>query len=141
MKKVTDERIVFENLKHIKTAFLVQTLGIVLILAVDGARNGYEHARSNPLWLLVLVTAIVLSYSRLRTAVESERPGRKPFSYGKAVIGPLAAGIAVFAAAALFSETSMMNAVMLGAALFAASLIPALLITFYRKKNQDEDDI
>ncbi|MDR0268239.1 hypothetical protein [Paenibacillus sp.] len=142
MKKVTDERIIFENLKHIKTAFLVQTLGIIAILVIDGIQNGYQHAHNNPLWMLVLITTIVLSYSRLRTAVEMEKPRRKSrsSSYVNASIAPLAAGLAVFSLA-LFARSSMMNAFILGVVLFTAYLIPALLITYYRKKNQDEDDM
>lgn len=143
MKKIMDERIIFENLKHIKTAFLVQTLGIITILVIDGFQNGYEHARNNPLWLLVLITAIVLSYSRLRVSVELENPDRKPrkLSYHQAIIRSLAVGLIGFAAVMFSPGSSFMNAVILGIVLFTALLFPSALITYYRKRNRDEDEL
>lgn len=143
MKKMRDERLIFENLKNIRMAFLIQTLGILVILIVDGMQNGYEQAKNNPLWLLFLITGIVLGYSRLRISVESEvttKPSQQRLSYSRGIIRSVALGFAGFLAIFLTSK-NLRDAIILGIVLAFSFLIPAIIIIYFRKKNtEDEHD-
>ncbi len=53
MKKVKDERLLIENLKSIRFAFLFQTIGIVGILVYSGVKDGVTALLNNPLWILL----------------------------------------------------------------------------------------
>ncbi|MCA1201683.1 hypothetical protein [Priestia flexa] len=40
MRKIKDERLIVQNLKNIRVAFIIQTLGILSLLVYDGLQNG-----------------------------------------------------------------------------------------------------
>ena len=43
MKKITDERLILLNLKNIRIAFIIQTLGVLGILGYDAVKKGLER--------------------------------------------------------------------------------------------------
>ncbi|MEH6854592.1 hypothetical protein ABET11_06300 [Priestia megaterium] len=47
MKKIVDERLTFLNLQHIKITYIVQTLGVLLILGHDFLEGGLEKMKAN----------------------------------------------------------------------------------------------
>lgn len=59
-KRITDERLLAKNLRNVRIAFSVQTLGILLILGGTWVTDGVESVVTQPLWIVLLVTMIVL---------------------------------------------------------------------------------
>ncbi|KZB90839.1 hypothetical protein A2U94_13785 [Bacillus sp. VT 712] len=70
MRKIKDERLIVQNLKNIRVAFIIQTLGILSLLVYDGLQNGILHAYENPLWFIFILTAVVLGYLNLKILVD-----------------------------------------------------------------------
>ncbi len=78
MKKMTDERLKQRNLEHVRIVYIVQTLGILCILAYDLMQGGMEAMRGNPLWLVFIGTSVVFAYLSMSVSVELEREGKNP---------------------------------------------------------------
>ncbi len=72
MKKIKDERLILQNLKNIRVAFIVQTIGIIGILVYQAITDGIMAFTKNPLWLLLLVVGVVLNYQNLMIANDIE---------------------------------------------------------------------
>lgn len=72
IKKINDERLLIRNLKNIRIAYIVQTLGIIAILAYDLITKGVDGMTNNPLWLVFLVTMVVSAYLSMSISVEYE---------------------------------------------------------------------
>ena len=72
MKKITDERLVLKNLKNIRIAFIIQTIGILSILGYDLVTKGLEGMRENPLWLVFMITAIISAYLSMSISADHE---------------------------------------------------------------------
>lgn len=78
MKKITDERLIVKNLQNIKIAYIIQTLGILCILGYDFFQGGLEQMRSNPLWILFILTSVVSAYLSMSVSVEYEKENINP---------------------------------------------------------------
>src|SRR5690554_5434261 len=61
MKRIRDERLLLQNLKNIRLAFIVQTLGLVAILVYQAVTEGIRQVVGNPLWLVLMLTMVVIS--------------------------------------------------------------------------------
>lgn len=72
MQKIKDERLILKNLKNIRLAFLIQSLGILLILFKDFFKHGNEIIK-NPLWLLFVVTMTVLGFLSMNISIDYDR--------------------------------------------------------------------
>lgn len=59
MKNIEDERFTINVLKAIRFTFIIQTIGIIVILIYDGLKNGVQAIIDNPLWIVLLITLIV----------------------------------------------------------------------------------
>lgn len=57
--KLTDERLQAKNLRNVRIAFVVQTLGVVAVLAYDLTQDGARHMFSEPLYLVLLVSLTI----------------------------------------------------------------------------------
>jgi len=57
MKKIVDQRFTFLNLPHIKIAYIIQTLGVLLILGHDFLKGGLEKMKANSLWVLFILSS------------------------------------------------------------------------------------
>ncbi|MDQ0806319.1 hypothetical protein [Priestia megaterium] len=57
MKKIVDQRFTFLNLQHIKIAYIIQTLGVLLILGHDFLKGGLEKMKANSLWVLFILSS------------------------------------------------------------------------------------
>ncbi|WP_244535659.1 hypothetical protein [Lentibacillus halodurans] len=55
-----------QNLKNIRIAFMVQSVGIIAILLYDVITKGLSTMTDNPLWFVFMVTVIVLTWLNLR---------------------------------------------------------------------------
>ena len=83
MKKITDERLLLKNLKNIRIAYIIQTVGILGILGYDLVTKGVDGMRENPIWLVFIITSVIsayLSISRQKISHLKEREGRSPMS-------------------------------------------------------------
>src|SRR5690625_7816433 len=90
MKKITDERLILQDLKSIRVAFIVQTIGIIGILIYQVISNilvnrdvaeGIMAFSKNPLWMLLLLVGIVLNYQNLMIANDIEDKKTNPGPY------------------------------------------------------------
>jgi len=58
MKKVKDERLILQNLKNIRIAYIVQTVGIVVFLGYDLVTKGVDLLFENP-FMLIIISAVI----------------------------------------------------------------------------------
>lgn len=70
--KLSDERLVAKNLRNVRIAFVVQTLGIVALLVYDGFTHGYRHVFEQPLYLVLMVSLVVYLLLTIPIARENE---------------------------------------------------------------------
>src|SRR5699024_5238499 len=78
MKKIKDERLIILNLQHIRIAYIVQTIGIFIILSYHFFKYGVEETTKNPLWIVFILTAIVYNYLNMSVNVQNEKVAKKP---------------------------------------------------------------
>ncbi|WP_106767066.1 hypothetical protein [Paenibacillus faecalis] len=141
MRKITDERLVLRNLKHIKIAYIVQTIGIIFILGFEFFQSGFEGMRDNPLWLVFILTGVVNAYLSMSLSVEHEqiRNPRKSLAMSVLVLAAVAAGTAY-----LTSNTPNLEGtegLLLGIILFICGLVPLVYVYRLRvKQQQDAED-
>ena len=139
MKKITDERLVLQNLKNTRLVFIIQTIGILGILGYDAATKGLDGMRENPLWLVFMITAIISGYLSMSISADHEinkvRP-QKRFSTSLIVLILISTVVGFLVS--LTDGFSIINGVTIGGILFICGLIPAVYIYNLRKKRQDE---
>lgn len=78
MKKIKDERLIMKNLQNIKVAYIIQTLGIIGILAYDLITKGLAGMRDNPLWYVFIITSIISAYLSMNISVDHENSKKDP---------------------------------------------------------------
>lgn len=138
MKKITDERLFLQNLKNIRTAFIIQTIGVLAILGYEFVVGGMEGMRENPLWLVFTVTSISLAYLSMRVSVDQENNKKSPkrsLYIGLTVVTiiSITAGILI-----PFTEGStVMSGIIIGGVIFVCSIVP-VMYTYYLRKNRLE---
>ena len=74
MKKIKDERLIIQNLKNIRIAFIVQTIGISAILIYEVVTKGPTEAIENPLWLVFMLTMVVFLWLHLKISIDVYDP-------------------------------------------------------------------
>ena len=72
MKKITDERLVLKNLKNIRIAYIIQTVGILGILGYDLVTKGLDGMRENPLWIVFMITTVISAYLSMSISADHE---------------------------------------------------------------------
>lgn len=139
MKKITDERLVLQNLKNIRILYLIQTFGIICILAYDFATKGLEGMRQNPLWLLFMITTAIGAYlsMSISAAHESDKINpKKSLIISVIVVTFISIGIGI--AISITDGYQIVDGIILGGVIFICGLIPAIYIYNLRKKQQEE---
>ncbi|WP_404292329.1 hypothetical protein LG276_16140 [Cytobacillus kochii] len=140
MKKITDERLVLQNLKNIRIAFIIQTIGILGILGYDLVTSGLDEMRKNPLWTVFIITAVVSAYLSMSISADHEDNKINP---RKSLIISLVILILITTVVGFFVSLtqgfSIMNGVIVGAILFICGLIPIIYIYYLRKNRQDKE--
>ncbi|RKD75956.1 hypothetical protein ATL39_0166 [Sinobaca qinghaiensis] len=138
MKKITDERLVLQNLKNIRMAFIIQTIGVLAILGYEFIVDGMEGMRENPLWLVFMVTSISLAYLSMRVSVDHENNKKSPkrsLYIGLTVVTiiSITAGILI-----PFTEGStVMSGIIIGGVIFVCSIVP-VMYTYHLRKSREE---
>lgn len=59
LNKLSDERLLAKNLRNIRIAFVVQTLGVIAVLGYELLKNGAYAVFAEPLFLVLLVSIAV----------------------------------------------------------------------------------
>ncbi|MEK4969210.1 hypothetical protein MKX29_16615 [Cytobacillus sp. FSL R7-0696] len=140
MKKITDERLVLQNFKNIRIAFIIQTIGILGILGYDLVTSGLDEMRKNPLWTVFIITAVVSAYLSMSISADHEDNKINP---RKSLIISLVILILITTIVGFFVSLtqgfSLINGVIVGVILFICGLIPIIYIYYLRKKRQDKD--
>lgn len=72
LNKISDERLLAKNLRNIRIAFVVQTLGIIAVLGNEWIKNGSRAMFEEPLHLVLLVTLTVYVALTIPIARENE---------------------------------------------------------------------
>ncbi|KAB2332837.1 hypothetical protein [Bacillus mesophilum] len=146
MKKITDERLIMKNLKNIRIAFAVQSLGIFAILFYEFLQGGVDQMRNNPIWLVFMVTMIVLAYLSMNISVDSERTLTKSNrSLQISAIVTLMISLIVGILTANTPGYGIWDGALIGSIIFICGLVPSYYIYRLRKRKEevfeeDEDE-
>lgn len=138
MKKIKDERLVLKNLKNIKIGFLIQTIGILGILAYERMTQGSEAMRSNPLWFVLIITNTALAFLSMDISVDHEHLKKHPKkSLIISVIVIALMSIAVGFFVPFSSETGQISRFIVGGLFFIGVIIPYIYMYYLRNKKMD----
>lgn len=145
MKKIKDERLQMQNLKNIRIAFIVQTIGIFAILLYEVITKGIMEAKNNPLWFVFTLTVVVFTWLNLKINVDvydNAHHQKKPGPYYRIVILTALVGT-VFALLAKFGpdHSSNSEALLAGSVVFVCFLIPFSFVYYLRKKRLEDNDV
>ncbi|WP_338449772.1 hypothetical protein R4Z09_27100 [Niallia oryzisoli] len=139
MKKIKDERLVLQNLKNIRIAYIIQTVGILGILGYDLVTKGFDGMRENPLWLVFILTTVISTYLSMSISIDHEGNGKSPkkglnISLFVIVIVSILIGFFV----SITDGFTIIDGVMMGGILFICGLVPVIYIYYLRIKRQNE---
>jgi hypothetical protein len=140
MKKVTDERLVLQNLKNIRIAYIIQTVGILGILGYDLVTKGLDGMRENPLWLIFMITTVISAYLSMSISADQESNKihpQKSLSISLIVLILISTVVGFFVS--LTDGFTIVNGILMGGILFICGLIPIVYIYNLRIKRQDEN--
>lgn len=141
MKKINDERLQLRNLKNIRIAYMVQTLGIIGILGYDFVTKGMDGMTANPLWFVFLITTIVSAYLSMNISIEhesEEKAPKKGLVISLSIWGVISIVVGVLAF--LSEGSNLMDGILIGGILLVCGIIPFYYTYRLRKKNQDDND-
>ncbi|KAA0753652.1 hypothetical protein DT250_31265 [Bacillus sp. AR2-1] len=140
MKKITDERLIVQNLQHIKIAYIVQTIGVLSILGYEVFKGGIEGMTKNPLWMVFMLTSIIYSYLNMSVSVEHERKLKNPVK--SLIISLIVVTIIALVFTILTSITpnfNWSNGLLIGGIIFICGVIPVSYV--YRLRIKQEKDL
>lgn len=141
MQKIKDERLILKNLKNMRIAYGIQTIGIIGILGYDLVTKGMSGMTENPLWFLFIVTAIISAYLSMNISVEHENEKGSPkkglnISLFLLVIICIAVGII----GSLTDEFNLRNGLIFPGILFVCGFIPIYYIYHLRRNRNDDSE-
>lgn len=139
-KKITDERLLMKQLKHIRIAHIVQTLGIIIILVYEAVTKGIEAVYGTPLWWVFRLTITVLLLSAASMSIEHDtkiKSARRFIFFWSLFALILAVGAGIIST----NQVGLIKGFMLGILSFVIAMIPGLFIWYLLKKKEvlDED--
>ena len=138
MKKITDERLVLQNLKNMRVLFVLQNLGMIGILAYDFITKGMDGMTDNPLWYLFIMTSVVSAYLSMSISVDHEESSQSPKKRLVISIGVVLIIASILAVLTSMSEGSdPVDGGMVGLVMFICGLVPVLYVYSIRKKRMD----
>ncbi|MEK5173951.1 hypothetical protein NST63_12185 [Heyndrickxia sp. FSL W8-0496] len=140
MEKITDERLILQNLKNIRIAYFIQTIGILGILGNDLVTKGVEGMRENPLWLVFLITTVISAYLSMSISADHESnkiSPQKSLRFSLVVLILISIAIRFFVS--LTDGFTLINGVIMGVILFICGLILIVYIYNLRTKRQDDE--
>ncbi|MDD4402309.1 MAG: hypothetical protein PHI24_10650 [Desulfitobacteriaceae bacterium] len=145
MKKIKDERLIIQNLKNIRIAFIVQTIGISAILIYEVVTKGPTEAIENPLWLVFMLTMVVFLWLHLKISIDvydDAEKQKKPTPYHLMAIISALIGVIVALVAKLGPyKSSNIEALIVWGIAFVCFLIPSTFVCYLLKKHSEDRDI
>lgn len=141
MKKITDERLILRNLHHFKITYIVQTVGILFLLGFDLVTGGIESMRSNPLWLIFILTSVISAYLSIGVSVEQEGGGKNPrkaFMMSLAILLFIVIAVVILTSSA--ANTGWTEGIGLGSLLLICGFIPIYYVFKLRVKQEKDND-
>lgn len=141
MKKIKDERLIMKNLQNIRIAYIIQTLGILGILGYDLVTSGMDGMTDNPLWYVLIITAIVSAYLSMNVSVDHENSKKDPkkglyLSISIITVLSLLIGMLVINT----DGYHLINGVLVGGIIFVCGLAPIIYIYYLRNKREKDID-
>ena len=144
MKKIKDERLLLKNLKNIRIAFLVQSIGLFSVLTYIALTEGPREATGNlffTVFLLSMAVYLWLSLDISRDVSDHSEIEKRPAPYYRWVL--LSAGIGiVIGLAARFGpdKSSVSDSLLVAGVVFVCFLILYSINYFIKKKRYNEDN-
>ncbi|WP_440895029.1 hypothetical protein ACS127_10685 [Amphibacillus sp. Q70] len=142
MKKIKDERLIIQNLKNIRIAFIVQTIGIIAILIYHGIIEGVREVTKHPLWFVFMITMIVflLLHIKISQDVYEEADGvKKPAPYYRVVLLSMVVGIFFAILTKLGPDkSSNTEALIIGGVFFICFFLAFSFVHFLKKKRYND---
>lgn len=140
MKKITDERLVIQNLKNIRILYIIQTIGILCILGYDLITVGFEGMKENPLWLLILVITMISAYLSMSISADHEINKNNPKK--RLCISLIVVTFISIIIGFLVTFTDgfdILDGLIIGGIIFVCGLIPIIYVYRLRKERYFED--
>ncbi|ASF38826.1 hypothetical protein CEH05_06735 [Halobacillus halophilus] len=140
MERINDERLQLRNLKNIRIVYIIQTFGILAILAYDLVTKGMDRMTENPLWAVFMISAVVNAYLMMNISVDHEKQTspEKGLYISLAVVGVLS--IASGAMVTLLGSNGMGSGFLIGGIILVCSLVPVIYIYVLRKRKIEDED-
>lgn len=139
MKKIKDERLYIHYLKISRVILIIQTFGILAILAYEVSTLGFSQARENPLWFLMIVTGAVYAYLQSSISIDQESKkvnSKKSLIISLSIVGVIALVLGL--ASAMTDGGTPVNGLILGLVFFVCGLVPSVYIYNLRKEREDD---
>ena len=136
MQKIKDERLILKNLKNIRIAFVIQSLGILLILFKDFFKHGNEIIK-NPLWILFVVSMTVLGFLSMNISIDYDRneiAAGKVVTFGMIIVILISSLIVL--SVSLTPGFNIYDGLLYGGILFICGLGTLLYVYILKKKNE-----
>ncbi|EEM15263.1 branched-chain amino acid ABC transporter substrate-binding protein [Bacillus pseudomycoides] len=143
LKRIKDERLILQNLKNVRIAFLFQSIGIMGILGYIGFNEGIDQITKSPLWLLFILTSILLAYLQMGISIDAEENEKemKLTLYYKLVLRSAIVGIIFAIIYVIFSpERPLWEGILMGSILFLCFLASYSVGYFIKKKRMQDID-
>ncbi|MEK4670977.1 hypothetical protein ABER68_22095 [Paenibacillus alvei] len=137
MQKITDERLALQNLRNIRIAYIIQTLGILGILGYDLITKGLDGMKDNPLWFVFIITSVISAYLSISISVDHESKINPQKSLIISVIVLVLISTSVGFLVSFTDGYNIINGLIMGGILFICGIIPIVYIYNIRKKRQE----
>src|SRR5690625_3036868 len=136
MKKITDERLILQNLKNIRILFVVQNIGIIGILIYDLISGGFDGMTNNPLWFVFMISIVIFAYLSMSISIENEENDSSPQRGLKVSLVVLALASIVTFSISVIDGLSIVNGLIISGVIFICGFIPLFYIYKLRKNNK-----
>jgi hypothetical protein len=137
MKKITDERLVLQNLKHIRWAFISENLVLLGFIVAQGLRGNWSAALSwgNPLFVVFMTGCYVMVV--LTVGIRAQQDDKPQARWAKLALidGAIWLGVAAFFYVTILSGPRLLLAVMCGGIVTAVVLATQLIYRHYSRRG------
>ncbi|MFT8312077.1 MAG: branched-chain amino acid ABC transporter substrate-binding protein [Sporolactobacillus sp.] len=143
MKRITDERLILVNLKNIRIAYVCQTVGMLAILFYTAFSSGVHAAFQSPIFFVLIVTTILLSFLQMGVTADvetTEGKRKKVLPYYALVLISLAVGVLMGMIIWLTDRQHPSNAWISGTVFFVCFLGSFSVMYYLKKKRMDDDE-
>lgn len=137
-KKIKDERLIIKNLKIVRIVYVIQTLGILGLLAYAWL-NGQAAVKTGAIWMVFYLSSMVGIFLSIEISLAHEKEVKSPkrrFYFSLIILAGVSLVIAFFLSR--IPELKVINALFYGIVIFIAGLIPSYYMYYLRKKSSED---